>query len=208
MFTNRQEAGKLLAKKLVRYKNQNLVIVGITRGGVVVAKELSSFLQAPFLPIVVKKIGAPGNPELAVGAVTYGKTLYLDRELAQKTEATKEFLSEQIKLKYQEVESLAFRFKTKQISLRGKNAIVVDDGIATGATMEAVIKYLKKEKAAKIIIAVPVVSKETYLKMKKEVSGFVALEIPVFFNAVGEFYQDFPQVSDEEVEQTLKKFDT
>lgn len=203
MFTSRQQAGKLLAQKLAKYKSQNSLILGITRGGVVVAQELASFLDVPLLPIVVKKIGAPENPELAIGAVTYEKTLYLDYQLAKKTGATKEFLNEQIKIKQKEVEDLAAKFAQKQIPLKGKEVIVVDDGIATGATIEVVVKYLKKKKAAKIIIAVPVIAEDTYLRLKKIVDDITACEIPAFFGAVGEFYQEFPQVSNEEVIKLL-----
>jgi len=204
MFESRQQAGKLLARKLVKYKNQNSLILGITRGGVVVAQELASFLNIPLLPIVVKKISAPENPELAIGAVTYEKTLYLDYQLAKKTGATKEFLSEQIKVKQKEVEDLTAKFTQKQMFLKGKEIIVVDDGIATGATTEAVVKYLKKKKAAKIIIAVPVIAKDAYLRLKKIVDDIITCEIPAFFGAVGEFYQEFPQVSNEEVIEIIK----
>lgn len=200
MFENRQQAGKLLAQLLKDKEDKKTIVCGITRGGVVVASEVAKLLQYPLYPIVVKKIGAPDNPELALGALTYDKTTFIDWGLVKRVGASQNYLNEQIEVKSADVNRLAVKFKHKQrIPVKGKNIILIDDGIATGATALAVIKYLNSRKVNKIILAVPVIATEVYKKLKAKVAELVALEVSNELSAVGQFYESFPQVSDEEV---------
>lgn len=205
MFTNRREAGRLLAEK-IKKQIKEAIILGITRGGMVLAVEMASLLDLPVYPIIVKKIGASENSELALGALTFQNTVYLDWDLIRNTGSTKDYIDNEIKIKQQEIEELSQKFNPKKPPLlENKKIIVVDDGVATGATVKVVIKYLKKKKAGKIIIAVPVIARDSYKKLKTQVDNIIALEIPQSFGAVGEFYREFPQVSDEDVIKLLKQ---
>ncbi len=197
MFQDRQHAGRLLTQKLTDYHG---LVLGITRGGVIVANEIADNLKLPLQIIVVKKLSAPFNPELAIGAVTEEKTTFIDPELVERVGASKKYISQETKTKQNEVVRLQKKIQSKKrMFIKGKNIIVVDDGIATGATTEVVIQYLKKKKARKIILAVPVISFDIYEKLKKQVNSIIALEIADSLSAVGQFYESFPQVSDEEV---------
>lgn len=189
MFENRQEAGETLSQKLLKFKGiKGAVVLAIPRGGVVVGAEISRFLGLPLRALVVKKVPTLGQPELAAGAI--GPEGIFSGE---KDRQTGKIVKERIE-KFGRLEDL-----------RGKNVILVDDGIATGATIETAIKYLKKKRVGKIILAVPVAPKETVEKLKRRVDRLIILEAPVYFGAVGEFYRDFPQVGDEEVIQLLQK---
>ncbi len=171
MFKNREEAGMLLAKSLKNYrKKENILILGIARGGVVVARAVSDKLELPLDVVVVKKIGAPNNPELAIGAS-------LERGKREKV----------------------FRKGRKPLDIKNRTVILVDDGVATGATVLCAQKFLKKEKAKTIVLAIPVISKETYRHISRYFDRIIALSVEEDFYAVGQFYREFPQVADEEV---------
>lgn len=205
MFKDRKEAGTLLAQKLKEVVLDNALVFGITRGGIVVAYQVSRLLSLPLLPIIVKKIGAPSNPELALGAVTYNNVYFLDKELSKRLDVSSGYLKNELNQKGKQVELLKKQLGIKKlIRLKGKTVIVIDDGIATGATVKAVVTYLKKKQAQKIIIAVPVIATDTYRQLKSELNIIIALKIANYFNAVGEFYESFPQVSNEDVVKFLK----
>ncbi len=205
MFKDRVEAGRKLAKNLSGLNNT--VCLAIPRGGVAVGLEVAKSLKCPLDIVVARKLGAPGNPELAIGAVTAEGDLVLDKALIEKIEVSHEYI-----LKKQEEEMLeaerrekTYRSGRKALTLKGKTAVLVDDGLATGATMEAAVRAVKRKKAAKIIIAVPVAPTETVDRLKKSVDEVVALSSPESFWAIGQFYEHFPQVSDDEVIETLKE---
>lgn len=202
MFTDRKEAGELLARKVKQLGLKKAVVYGITRGGVILAYEISHLLDFPLVPIIVKKIGAPHNPELALGAVTYNKVSIFDKELVNKLGVSSDFLKQNLQQKQKEIQSLKKQLMhVKRVTVTKKIVIIVDDGIATGSTVKAVIRCLDTKKAKKIIVAVPVISKDTYRKLLKEVDMVIALEVADNFSAVGQFYKDFPQVSNEDVVQ-------
>ncbi|MBI3379942.1 phosphoribosyltransferase [Candidatus Gottesmanbacteria bacterium] len=212
MFQNREEAGKLLAAELSKYKNnQDAVVLAIPRGGVVVGRQIADKLSLPLILAVVKKIGAPGNPELAIGALAPSNTKFIDWDLVFRSNVGQDYLDAELDAKRNEIEERVQKFKIRNLKsvIRNKKIIILtDDGIATGATTRAAINYIKiitknQETIAKIILAIPVIAKETYDKIKKEVNKIFALEIPQSFNAVGQFYKEFPQVSDEEVMELL-----
>ncbi len=205
MFQNRQQAGELLAAKLKDYQRKEVVVLGIPRGGVVVASAVAEFLQLPLDIIVIKKIGAPNNPELAVGAVAGAKIIYWDNRLCRQLSITK---SEKLEVRSKKLEELREREKLlrgekKYNNFENKTVILVDDGVATGATAIAAGKFVKKMKAKKIILATTVIAKDTLLHIKRYFDEVIFLESPEEFHAVGQFYQDFPQVGDEEVKAIL-----
>ena len=211
MFQDREKAGKLLAEKLKSLKRKNMaaakfdLVLGITRGGVLVAREIAKILSLPLDIIVVKKIGAPRNPELAVGAVGPKASVFWDEELLSNLHISLKERKGLLKIKKHEQEELENKLspKSKKRSLSEKNIILADDGIATGATVLAACKFLKREKVKSINLAIPVISKDTLGSIKKYFDRVVALEIADGFGAVGEFYVDFPQVEDETVIKIL-----
>jgi len=164
VFTNRTDAGLRLAKELLSYRGAVDLVIGLARGGVVVSSELSKVLHIPHDVLVVKKIGSPENPELAIGArVPHGQPL----------------------------------------DIRDKTVILTDDGAATGATMYAAIRWAKKHEVKKILVALPVAPPDVVAKLRTLVRDVIVLEIPTDFSAVGQFYHDFTQVTDEDVVQLL-----
>jgi len=202
MFKDRKEAGHRLSRKLTEYKSrQDSLIIALPRGGVVVGTTVADNLLIPLMLLPVKKLSAPGNPELAIGAVTMGEVKYLDWDFIDKLNVESDFLSGEIRKKYSIVMEQAELYKTKLERLSEyKNYIVVDDGIATGSTARAVINLLKKQAGKKsIIIAAPVISKDVDSEFKKEVDSVITLLASDEFRAVGQFYRSFDQVSDEEV---------
>lgn len=199
IFKDRKSAGKLLASRLKNIKAD--LVLGIPRGGVVVAAEIAKELKLPLDTLVVRKIGAPMQEELALGAVDPDGEIIGD--VGEIGEVKKIIQREIEEIKRREE---VYRDGKKALEVSGKVVILVDDGIATGATTLSAIGYLKRHEARKIIIAVPVASREALDKIISELGELgeiIILEIPENFAAVGQFYQDFPQVSDEEVIQLL-----
>src|SRR3989338_4683205 len=202
MFKDRKDAGHRLSRKLTEYKSrQDSLIIALPRGGVVVGTTVADNLLIPLMLLPVKKLSAPGNPELAIGAVTMGEVKYLDWDFIDKLNVESDFLSGEIRKKYSMVMEQAELYKTKLDRLSEyKNYIVVDDGIATGSTARAVINLLKKQAGKKrIIIAAPVISQDVESEFKKEVGSVITLLASDEFRAVGQFYRSFDQVTDEEV---------
>lgn len=213
VFHNRQDAGVRLAEKLIQYRQDPLAIVlSIPRGGVVVGAACVQFLKIAHDVLIVRKIGAPGNPELAIGAVAENDTKYIDWNLALRLDIKQEYLNETIKQKKKEVveRSKAFHKTLLEEILKNKKTVIItDDGVATGATIKAAVIYIKNlskslPKDFKIILAFPVIAREIYCLLKKDVAEIIALLIADEFGAVGQFYLEFPQVSDEEVVKLLK----
>lgn len=214
MFKDRKEAGKRLAAKLLsnsaikRLRNQ-IIVLAIPRGGVVVGKEIAQALGAPLDVLITRKIGAPGNPELAIGAVGPGKIRIVDWEMARRVGADKDYIEEETKKKTEEIKNREQRFRKEKPAFGAKNKIVVltDDGIATGATVEVAIACIRTQKPKKLILAVPVAPPEVAGKLKPLVDELICLDQPEFFAAVGQFYQEFEQISDDEVVQLLASRD-
>lgn len=206
MFKDREEAALVLSRKILKViKEKNVVVLGLTRGGAVVAKIISGFLEVPFDILVVKKIGAPHNPELAIGAVAPWSTVYWNKDLIKSFKLSnedKQHLKEE-KEKERSVQELVLRQKSKPLDFTGKTVILVDDGVATGATVIAASKYLKKGNAKKIILAVPVISKDSLLDIKNYFDMVISLLTKRNFVAVAQFYDYFPQVTNEEVQKLL-----
>jgi len=206
MFQNRAQAGKKLASKLLSYKaTKNLIVLAIPRGGVVVGKILSQALDCPLEVIVTKKIGAPGNSELAIGAVGVVGKPVIDEELAERVGADENYLKSKILNLKSEIKrrEKIFRRDKLPLNLKDKTVILTDDGVATGATMMAAVEIARQQNPKKIIVAVPVIAKDTLEKIEKLADEVVFLDAPEMFFAVGQFYQDFSQITDEEVRKIL-----
>lgn len=206
IFKNRTTAGELLANRLK--KNKADLVLGIPRGGVVVAAEVAKELNLPLDIMVTRKIGAPGQEELALGAVDSDGEVVWDFNLIDDLRLKIDDLRPEIQNQWRELKRREdlYRNGRSPLDVNGKTAILIDDGIATGSTILAAINFLRRHKVAKIIVAAPVASKEAVARTVGELGEFgemVVLETPEDFAAVGQFYQQFEAVTDEEVVQLL-----
>lgn len=200
-FKNRKVAGQKLAEALEKYKGApKTIAIGLPRGGVVVAAEVSKALHIPLDIIVPRKIGAPYNEELAIGAIA-GEVVWIDQAIALSAGATPGYIERTIAKEKREAERrLALYRKGKPPqNFSGHTVILIDDGIATGSTMHASIAYMRQNKAGKIVLAVPVAPPDTLAALNAEVDESICLYSPESFMAVGQFYASFPQTEDSEV---------
>jgi len=207
-FPNRAEAGRQLAEKLDKYAGRDDVIVlGLPRGGVPVAYEVANRVRAPFDVFIVRKLGVPGFEELAAGAIASGGVRVLNEDVVRAipyaTEAIEAVTAKET-TELQRREQI-YREGRPAPELRNKVAILVDDGLATGATMRAAVKALRQRGAAKIVVAVPVGPPDTCGKIAQEADEAICLCTPPFFQAVGQYYDDFSQTSDDDVRQLLSR---
>src|SRR5665647_3307816 len=193
-FGDRVDAGKRLASALKNFSGKKGIVLAIPRGGVVVGFEIAKALNLPLDVIIPRKIGAPDNPELAIGAVAEDGTEILDSNLIKYLGVSREYIKEEIERRLK-----LYRQDTSYPDLKGLDVIVVDDGIATGSTMKAALASVKNRGAASITVAVPVGPPSTIEELEKMADRVVCLYTPEFFQAIGEFYKDFSQTSDEEV---------
>lgn len=209
MFKNRQQAGNLLAAKLEIYQNKDGVFVlGMPRGGVVTAAEIAKSLNLPLEVIITRKIGAPLNPEYAIGAVSETGEAYLNEAEVKALAIDDNYLHKLIQAEIEKIRTYQKLFRQNQPlpDFSKKTVILVDDGIATGFTMRAAIKALKKQKVRSLIVAVPVLPLPAVKDFKKLVDKLVFLTAPIFFYAIGAFYEDFSQVTSQEVKDLLKSY--
>ncbi len=205
-FQNREHAAELLAKKLAEYKGSNPLVLGIPRGAVPMAKIIADALDGELDVVLVHKLGAPGQPELAIGSVDESGNLYLS-DYVSELGVSADYIDEE---KKNQVEALARRrarftpFRPP-INPSGRIVIVVDNGIATGATMIAALRAIRAKEPAKLIGAVAVAPPSTLKRIRDEADQVVCLQAPSHFCAVGEFFEDFSQVSDEDVIEILRQ---
>ncbi|MBC5993718.1 phosphoribosyltransferase [Pontibacter cellulosilyticus] len=201
MIHNRESAARELAQRLQKYKGEQGVVLAIPRGGVPVAAPIAKSLGMPLEVTLTKKIGHPANPEFAIGAVSL-KSIAVDERAEvphEYVEREVQRIRESLKQKYK-----LFLGDREHIALKDKVVIIVDDGIATGKTLEATVKLVKQESPEKIVIAVPVAPAEAIARFESMVDEVVCLLVPPFFQAVGQFYEEFYQTSDEEVIQLMQ----
>lgn len=207
-FFDRQDAGEQLAPLLSAYKkDKNAIVIGLPRGGVETAYAVALALQLPLDIICPRKIGAPMNPEYAIGAITESGQGFFDTRAIDMLGTTKQYIDEAVKKEIQKIQTRLALYRTGMPArnLHSKTVILVDDGLATGATMLAAIKTAKAEQAKKIVVAIPVSPRDTYLRIKNEVDEVQCLSVPDDFYAVGQYYRSFNQTSDEEVIALMKK---
>ncbi|HLD25198.1 MAG TPA: phosphoribosyltransferase family protein, partial [Patescibacteria group bacterium] len=198
IFKNRQDAGELLAEHVRVYRGKNVLILGLSRGGIVVARTVAKMLNIPFDVLVVKKLSSPYEPELAIGALAPDGISVIHSKDARRVGADEEYVRIQItKLKdYIKRKTLYYRRGNKPHRVLGKTVILVDDGAATGATMEVAVRWARKKRAAKIIVALPVASLEAMNTIRSEVDALIVHASTDALGSVGEFYQSFEQVED------------
>jgi putative phosphoribosyl transferase len=207
-FTNRSEAGKKLARHLRAYAGrEDVIVLGIPRGGVPVAFEVATELELPLDVFVLRKLGVPGQEELALGAIASGGARVLDKDITEALEISEAEIERITAKERKELtrRELAYRGGRPPLNIKGLTVIVVDDGIATGSSLRAGIGALRQLKPARIVIAAPVAPQITFNRLKSEVDEVVCVEVPETFFAIGQFYEDFSQVSDREVIELLRK---
>lgn len=209
-FIDRTEAGRRLAEALDAYAGKEAVVLALPRGGVPVAAEVASRLGAPLDLLIVRKIGVPYQPELAMGAVVDGEAPVVVRneDVIRQADVSQAEFDRVRDHELAEIERRRERYLAgrQPVDIAGRTAIVIDDGIATGATVRAAIRGLRRKKPAEIVLAVPVAPPDTVAMLETEADRVVCLEQPSFFQAIGLHYRDFRQVSDEEVIATLAAF--
>lgn len=209
VFADRREAGRrlaeLLADRLPELRSRRPVVLGVPRGGVVVAAEVARALDAPLDVIMAGKLGAPSNPELAVGAVAPGGVLLMNKPVARQLGVAEEDLSLAAREKEAEMAKRLARFRQGRpaVDLRGRTAILVDDGVATGLTLAAAILSLRRREPAAVILAVPVASREALAYLEPMADDIVCLLVPPDFIAVGRYYDRFDETSVDEVVRLL-----
>jgi predicted phosphoribosyltransferase len=194
---------------MLEKSDNEIIIMAIPRGGVVIGDIIASSLGAELDIVVSRKIGAPHNPELAIGAVMHDGSFFPNEHVIRTLNVQQEYINEQIFVQEKEIQRRLVRFRgSKQYVLMNKIVILVDDGIATGATMIAAIRWLGGQQPKTLMVAVPVAPKDTFDRLKEEqkVDQVIVLFLPVAFSAVGEFYKDFSQVSDEEVIEIMRRY--
>src|SRR4051812_19867388 len=205
-FTTRREAGEKLASLLTSYANQkDVLVLALPRGGVPVAYEVARALGAPLDVFIVRKLGVPGHEELAMGAIASGGVRVLNDDVLRHIPVPKPAIEavakrEQAGLVRREA---GYRGSKPPLDVRGKTVVVVDDGLATGSTMRAAVRALRAMDAGSIIVAVPVAARDTCEEFRAEVDDIVCLRTPEPFQAVGLWYEDFAQTTDEEVHELL-----
>jgi len=206
LFKDREEAGRKLAHALAEFVGRRAVVLGMPRGGVVVASEVAQALDAPLDIVVTRKIGAPGEPEFALGAVTQEEDVLVDRQAAESVGASDEYLQEEVRRKKSEVRERmrSLRGDRPYPNLEGKTVIIVDDGIATGNSMRAAVQSVRRRGPKDVVVAVPVAPSEAVAEISREGALVVCLEQPSVFFAIGQFYSNFEQVEDPEVRRLLQ----
>lgn len=206
LFANRVEAGQKLAAAL-KNDYKNAIVLAIPRGGVVVGYQVAQALHVPLDVIITKKIGAPGNPELAIGAVAEDGTYILDNSLVEMLGVPQDYIDAEVELQKTEIKRRLQKYRCDAPAprLAGREVIVVDDGVATGSTLKAALLSLTKVEAKSVTVAVPVGPSDTVKELKRHADHVVCLNMPEPFYAIGEFYADFEQTADEEVTDLLAK---
>jgi len=206
LFLDRGHGGRLLASKLRQYKDTEALVLAIPRGGIPVAFEIAKSLNLPMDVLAVRKIGAPFNPELALGAICEDILPVLSDSLLGYVNMTSNDLSEIVEIEKKEIQRQIKKFRQGRDlkNLKDKTIIVVDDGLATGATVLAAAKYLRAQKVAKIVVAVPIASGSSVRKLKSKVDDFVVIEESEDLLSVSYWYQDFAPVEDRRATFLLK----
>ena len=206
VFENRTQAGKLLSERLSDFSHrEDVIVLAIPRGGVVIGAEISHVLGIPLNVVVTKKIGAPENSELAIGAVAEDGKPIFNEDLVRRLHVTDVYLRTATALVHKKIADYIQQFRDgKVLHVSGKVAIITDDGVATGSTMEAALSWLREREPEEVVLAVPTGARESMERLEKLADRTVVLDTPLWFSAVGQFYRQFDQVSDEQVKHILE----
>lgn len=205
-FRDRDEAGALLAAKLMAYANKpDVIVLALPRGGVPVGAQVAKKLKVPFDVFVVRKLGLPGHPELAMGAIASGGVRVFNGDVVNALRIPDEVINAVTAEEYQELKrrEQSYRDDLPPPEVEGKTVIIVDDGIATGSTMVAAISALRQLNAGRVVVATPTAARSTYDYLRQNADDVVAVIVPEEFYGVGQWYEDFSQTSDEEVHRLL-----
>jgi putative phosphoribosyl transferase len=209
LFADRSEAGRALARRLLKFKDERPVVLALPRGGVPVGFEVARALEAPLDLILVRKIGAPFQPELAIGAVVDGSRpeTVLNEEFVREFEIPERYVAEESVRQLAEIERRRTLYMAgrARVPVAGRTAIVVDDGIATGATMEAALHATRRADPRRLVLATPVAPPDTIERLCAQADEIVCLATLRLFDAIGSFYEDFRQLTDEEVVDLLRR---
>lgn len=207
LFADRQEAGERLADKLLHFKDKNPLILAVPRGGLTVAEPVLEIIGGELDLIITRKIGAPYQPELAIGAVTGDGFVMLNEDILARVSADKSYIEKAVAEEVEEIKRRlkAYRGERPTPALDNRIVILIDDGVATGYTLLAALRSLREKKPGRLVLAVPVGPPDTFKKLQQEVDELVYIEAPANFAAVGQFYRRFDQVSDAEVSAVLKR---
>lgn len=214
VYRDRREAGSHLSELLAGFGTEGHetvvrpVVLGLARGGVAVAAEVARGLHAPLDAMLVRKLGAPGNPELAIGAVAEGSEALVSRPAVERLEVPLDYVEREVSHQRQRIEELAARYRgaAPPLSLAGRPAILVDDGLATGSTALAAVAAARDRGAARVVFAVPVAAEVGLERIRRTADEAVCPLVPEDLQAVGHYYEDFHPVTDEEVVRLLKEF--
>ncbi len=207
LFQDRQEAGRLLASELNQFRCEKTVVLGIPRGGVIVAREIARELAAEFDIVLARKLGSPGHAELAIGSVAEDGKTFLNQMLVRGLGVSGDYIEEEKRKQLVEIRRLAnlIRRVRPKVPVTGKVVIITDDGVATGATAQAAISSIRLENPARLIVALPVGPRETITKLSEDVDDVICLRAPEDFAAVGQFYLRFTPVDDDAVLKILQQ---
>ena len=209
MFADRTDAGRRLAREIQRFRREKPVVLGLARGGVPIGCEIALALHAPLDVLLVRKIGVPWQPELAAGAIVDGARIdqVMDRNLIATLSIPEDYLEKEVARQAKEIERRrrVYFGDRPPIEIAGRSVIVTDDGIATGASMRAVLLALRRRNPARLILAVPVAPSDSIAGLRTEADEIVCLTTPAEFGAISLFYEDFHQVEDAEVVACLDR---
>ena len=205
-FEDRAEAGRELARALDHLEGQDVVILAIPRGGVEVGAEVARAHRWPLDTVIPRKIGAPGNPELGLGAIAPGVRV-LDERMLRTLGVTRDYLDREIAEQEEEIRrrAEAYRGGRPAVDVSGRVAVVVDDGVATGGTAAAALRWARGQDAARVVLAIPVAPAEAVKRLSQDADEVVCLDTPEPFMAVGQWYASFPQTTDQEVVSLLDR---
>lgn len=204
MFVDRHDAGVRLADRLSGLDLDTPVVLGLPRGGVVVAAPVARRLGAPLSVVIVRKLGVPFQPELAFGAIAEGGVSVIDQALVERLSISERAIRRVVERETEEARRRVRAYGALELELAGRTVVLVDDGLATGATMTAAVRGVAAKSPARIVVAVPVGARDAVRLVENEGAEVVVLEAPRWFGAVGAWYQDFDQTSDEEVVRLLR----
>ena len=213
-FKNRTSAGEILASVLADFFKKesqapSVTVLAIPRGGVIIGDAIANkFSQSEFDIVIPRKLGAPNNPELAIGAVIQDRTAYLNERLIHTLQVSTEYIDDEIEQQVQEIQRRIslYRYASKPYNIAGRSVVIVDDGIATGATVMVVAKWIKNYDPASVLIAVPVAPEDTVAALSREGNVVQVITAPSSFGSVGQFYDNFNQVTDDEVKEIARKW--
>jgi putative phosphoribosyl transferase len=207
-YADRRQAARQLSQSLRGYEAHHPLILGIPRGGVVVADTIARALKTDLDIVLTRKLGAPGNPELAIGAVAENGRVQLQYEIAEKVGADEDYIEREIQRQLTEIEARRqhYRQVLPKASLEGRTVILVDDGVATGATMQASLWAARDEAPKEVVIAVPVGAQDAIERLERDADDVICPYVPPYFYAIGQFFADFGQVEDQEVIEILRSY--